>query len=112
MWQVQVHKIPFRVTLVSDMLQRKIDEMFHGLPNIFGIADDILIAGFDDPGRDHDERVDKVLEICMKANLKLNKDKCHESPIRIIAPSKGPLTCSEHSVLWRSYITGWVKLEH
>ena len=58
------------------MLQRKIDELFQGLPNVFGIADDILIAEFDDLGRDHDAILDKVLRIYRQANQKLNKDKC------------------------------------
>ena len=52
-------------------------KMFHELPNVFCIADDILIAGFDDLGRDYNEMVDKVLEICRKANLRLHKDKYH-----------------------------------
>ena len=46
-----------------------------GMPNVFGIADDILIAGFHDLGRDHDATIDKVLRICRKVNLKPNKDK-------------------------------------
>ena len=37
------------------MFQRKIDELFIGIPNVFGIADDILIVGFDEQGKDHDE---------------------------------------------------------
>ena len=32
------------------MLQRKICKIFKGLPNTFGIADDILIAGHDSNG--------------------------------------------------------------
>ena len=51
------------------MFQRKIDKQFHELPNIFAIADDILITGFDELGRDHDETVNKVLKICREANL-------------------------------------------
>ena len=47
------------------------------MPNLFGIADDILVAGNNDDGRDHDETVCKVLQRCSKVNLKLNKDKCH-----------------------------------
>ena len=54
------------------MLQRKIDKLLHELPSVFGIPDDILIAGFDNFGRDHDKIVDKVLEIFRKTNLKLN----------------------------------------
>ena len=37
----------------GDMFQKKIDELFNGMPNVFGIADDILIAGFDELGKDH-----------------------------------------------------------
>ena len=40
------------------------------MPNVFGIADDILIAGFDECGKGHAETLDKV------QNLKLKKDKC------------------------------------
>ena len=48
------------------MFQRNIDELFHRLTNVFGIANDILIEGFDNIGRYHDETMDKVLEICRK----------------------------------------------
>ena len=41
-----------------------------------GIADDILIVGFNDMGRDHDTILNKVLRICRQASLKLNNDKC------------------------------------
>ena len=47
------------------------------MPNVFGIVDDILVIGYDDNGRDHDELVCKVLQRCSEVNLKLNKDKCH-----------------------------------
>ena len=36
------------MTTTGNMFQRKIDELFQGLPNVFGIADDILIVGFDE----------------------------------------------------------------
>ena len=43
------------------MFQKKIEELFIGMSNVFGIAHDILIAGFDDQGKDHDETLCKVL---------------------------------------------------
>ena len=46
------------------------------MPNVFDIADDILIAGFDEQGKDHDETLYKVLLVCRRANLKVNKGKC------------------------------------
>ena len=51
------------------MFQRKRDELFHEFPNAFGIADDILIVGFDELDKDHYETVDKVLKICRKVSL-------------------------------------------
>ena len=56
------------------MFQKKIDEFFNDIPNVFGIADDILIAGFNADGRDHDVRLEQVLRRCRHANLELNKD--------------------------------------
>ena len=41
------------------------------MPNIFSIADDILIEGFNELGRDHDATLDKVFMISREANLKL-----------------------------------------
>ena len=38
------------------MFQEKIDELLKVIPNIFGIGDDILIAGFNADGMDHDIR--------------------------------------------------------
>ena len=43
----------------------------------FGIEDDMLVVGYDSDGKDHDETLQQVLQICRQVNLKLNKDKCH-----------------------------------
>ena len=59
------------------MFQKKLDGLLSGMPNVFTIADDILTAGFDELGRDHDVTLDKVLRICRQANLKLHKNTCH-----------------------------------
>ena len=44
----------------GNMFQRKIDKIFNDMPNIFGIADDIFVVGYEDNGRDHDDTVLKV----------------------------------------------------
>ena len=59
------------------MFQQKINEIFNDMPNVFGIADDILVVGYEDDGRDQNNKVQKVLKRCRKVDLKLNKDKCH-----------------------------------
>ena len=46
------------------MFQKNIDGLFNGMSNVFAIAVDILIAGFDEQGRNHDVTSDKVLGIC------------------------------------------------
>ena len=67
----------FRAALAGDMFQYKIDEIFNDMPNVFGLADDILVTGYDKDGGDHDEVVYKVLKQCQDVNLKLNREKCH-----------------------------------
>ena len=51
--------------------------MFKNLPNIFGIAGGILGVGYDTDGKDHDEMLQQVLQICRQVNLKHNKDICY-----------------------------------
>ena len=59
------------------MFQQKIDEICNDMPNVFGTADDILVAGYDTDGKDHDDMVQGVLQRCREVTLKLNKEKCH-----------------------------------
>ena len=76
--------LPFGAVLVDDMFQWKIDEIFSDMHNVFGIADGILVIGYDDSGADHDATVHKVLWQCKEVNLKLNKEKCHFRCISIL----------------------------
>ena len=39
------------------MFQRKIDKIFNDIPNVYGIADDILVIGYDKDGADYNEAV-------------------------------------------------------
>ena len=48
-------RLPFGAAPAGDMFQRTIDEIFKGLPNVFAIADDILVVGYDVDGEDHDD---------------------------------------------------------
>ena len=45
------------------MFQKITNDLFSGMLNDLGIADDILIAGFDEHGRDHEEMLEKILQI-------------------------------------------------
>ena len=44
---------------------------------MFGIADDILIVGYNAEGKGHNRAVRSVIQTCHKGNLTLNKNKCH-----------------------------------
>ena len=52
------------------MFQHKIDEIFNDMPNVFGIADDILVIGYNKNGADPDKAVYSVLRWCEDVNLK------------------------------------------
>ena len=73
----QYKYLPFGAALVGNMFQHKIDKIFYDMPNVFGIADNILVIGYDKNGTDHYEVVYNVLGQCQDVNLKLNKEKCH-----------------------------------
>ena len=64
-------QLPFGAVPVGDMFQGKIDKIFNDMPNVFGIADNILVIGYDKDGADHDEAVYKVLKWCQDVNLTL-----------------------------------------
>ena len=49
--------LPFGAAPAGDMFQRKLDEIFKDLPNVFGITDDILVVGCDVCDKDHDNRL-------------------------------------------------------
>ena len=53
--------LPFGAAPVGNMFQCKTDEIFNDMPNVFGIADDILVIGYDEDRADHNEAVYKVL---------------------------------------------------
>ena len=61
----------------GNMFQCKLDEIFNNTPNVFRIADDILVIGYSKNGADHDEAVYSMLRWFQDVNLKLSKEKCH-----------------------------------
>ena len=69
--------LPFGAAPLGNMFQCKIDEIFNDIPNVFGVADDILVIGYGKDGTDNNVAVYKVLRQCRDVNLKLNKEKCH-----------------------------------
>ena len=75
----QYKHLPYGAVPAGNMFQHKIDDIFNDMPNVFGIADGILVIGYEEDEADHDEAVYNVLWQCQEVHLKLNKDKCHFS---------------------------------
>ena len=48
------------------MIQRKVDQIFKELPNVFGTADQSFIVGYDDDSTCHDRTLCRVHQICKK----------------------------------------------
>ena len=73
----QYKHLPFGAAPAGNMFQHKIDKIFNNIPNVFGIADGILVIGYNKNRADHNEAVYSVLRHGQDVNLKLNKEKCH-----------------------------------
>ena len=48
-------RLPFGTDPAGDMFQGKFDKIFKDLPNIYSIADNILVVTYESDGKDHDE---------------------------------------------------------
>ena len=69
-WKVQIQ----RVTILEQHQQATCSQgsfmkYYKDMPNVFGIAADILSAGYEADGRDHDETVQRVLQRSRQVNL-------------------------------------------
>ena len=66
-------RLPFGVKLSQDIFQRKLDEVYRGIPNVMGIADDIVVCGSTET--EHDQAFCKMLKATRKHNVSLNSEK-------------------------------------
>ena len=66
-------RLPFGVKVSQDVFQRKLDEILKDVPNVTGIADDILVYGRTDT--EHDLAFINMLETCREKNVGLNSEK-------------------------------------
>ena len=65
-------RLPFGVNVSGDAVQRKTDEIYNPLPNVIGIADDIIIWG---DKEDHDAALAHFLQVTRENGLRINFDK-------------------------------------
>ena len=54
-------RLPFVLVCAHDVFQKKVDQTFGDLPGVPGIADDIVIVGYNEDGPDHDRNPQAVL---------------------------------------------------
>ena len=66
-------RLPFGFISAQDEFQRKMDEVFEGLPGVTLLVDDVLISGR--TRQEHDRNLQAALERSSTKNLKLNPDK-------------------------------------
>ena len=63
-------------SLSSDVYQYKVDSHLESIQNFMAIADDIIIFGFRDYGKDHDVTVRQVLDKAKAVGMRFNPSKC------------------------------------
>ena len=66
-------RLPFGVNVSQDVFQHKLDEVFKNIPNVGGIADDILIVG--NTPQEHEQAFINMLEASRNNNVSLNSEK-------------------------------------
>ena len=89
----------FGASPAPELFQMRIHQLLEGLPGVYVIADDILVAG-EEPTiavaeQDHNQKLHALLNRCKETGIKLNKDKFYRQWI-----IRG--TCSRQMVSWQT----------
>ena len=63
-------RIPFRVNVVGDVFQHKLDEIFGKLTQVMCIADDIMVVGYKEDHSDHNLALAKLPHTAQKKKCK------------------------------------------
>lgn len=73
------NRLPFGLSVSSEIFARKVYEALDGLEGVFCIADDIVIAGVgtntEEANRSHDDRLQALLQRCKDKGIVLNEQK-------------------------------------
>jgi hypothetical protein len=67
-------RLPFGISSASEVCQKHFSQIIDGLEGVSNHIDDFIVYGKD--AKQHDERLQKVIEKLYNAGLKLNKTKC------------------------------------
>ena len=66
-------KLPFGLVSSQDVFQRAVDETFGDIPDVYCIADDVLIAAR--TREEHDMAVNRIIQRCRDSGFRLNPKK-------------------------------------
>ena len=66
-------RLPFELVSSQDVFQRAVDETFSDIPDVYRIADDILIAAR--TGGEHDLTVNRIIQRCRDSGFRHNPKK-------------------------------------
>jgi len=66
-------RLPFGVVVSQDIFQRKLNDIYRKIPNVTGIADDIIVFGSTE--EEHDQAFVSMLEATRANYVRLNSEK-------------------------------------
>ena len=69
-------RLPFGINCSGDLFQQKMDDVLEGLENVFNTADDIIVAGYQPDGSDHDQAVEDLMKRAKEMTIKFGMNKC------------------------------------
>lgn len=67
------NRCPFGTIMSQDAFQPKLDSCVAGIPNVCGIADDLIVSG--STAEEHDIAMIRLLDACRRNNIGLNSEK-------------------------------------
>ena len=76
--------LPFGLVCAQDIFQKKVDQTFGDLPGVPGIADDIVIVGYNEEVSDHDRNLRAVVDRAHSTSLWFKSDKMCIKSRRIV----------------------------
>jgi len=68
-------RLPFGVVVSQDIFQRKLDDIYRKIPNVTGLADDIIVFGSTELEEEHDQAFVSILEATRANNVSLDSEK-------------------------------------
>ena len=67
-------KLSFGISSAPELFQKRINAILEGLDEVICLMDDILVFGKDN--KEHDERLNRVLQRLQQKSVTLNREKC------------------------------------